>query len=217
MTEKKGFFQSFLDRIKTDPKSKPQDYIEDNIGGNSLRIVSDGKLERREATYRELLTAMNLAIAETECAGYITELQERLAVVHLTISLIAQPYARAGDNKQFAKLVHGWNKMYSVSWCWCIQDLTNHKNDGLNLTAAHRLHFGLVNHIFPDAFDTLGYCYRDMDVRERAVTVIQTMMPMMGGGGGETITGSGGRTSEDRQMRQPQGGPYPRTMKNETG
>ena len=60
---------------------------------------------------------------------------------------------------------------------------------------------------------TTPLCWVIEDVNTPKVIVVQSIMPPMPGQYGETMTGSGGRTSED-DVRHPKGGPYDKRQKN---
>lgn len=169
------------------------EYKEEHITGLALKIVADGKLENRIDEYNKLLDLLSQEIKATTVRGYIIELIDMLKVTHSCIMRIAGVYARAGDNPRFAKLMHGWDKLYSNSMSKCLRALWFWGNDPnlplgnyetVNEINVRNLHLTLVHHVFSDAYDVLNYCFRDQDVRERSVTMIQSMNPVMPRGTG---------------------------------
>jgi len=207
------------------PKAKEDHFTEEGMPEFGIRHFTDSKLENRLEAYRMLMQFINAKIEATTLNEYVDELRERLELLFTTINLIAGPYARAGDHADFAKLMHGCSQLYHIAYGFCLKAELYFANDepidmkkpvGMNHVVIHNLHLTMVNHVFPNLFDGINYCFRDPDVRPTAVTVVNSMMPYMGGESPEMITGSGGRTSEDEvaAMRKPDPGPYPQRMQN---
>lgn len=205
MSERKpSRLQRFWGYIAKKGTEKQIEYQDEKITGNAIRIVADRKLENRLEEYKILLDLLEEEIKAENLHEYVTELKDMVKTMHSAISRIAGPYARSGDNLRFAKLMHGWNRWYASAMSKCERvdkffatgdgaerEKTADAFSSINSIAVHNLHMFLIQHVFPDAFDVLNYCFRDADVRERAVTVIQTMVPQQSFSGGPIMTDEG--------------------------
>ena len=218
---KKGWLQKLANRFQH-PQQK--ETIEYTLADEGIKVAKDTRLDSRLAALYDLHNLISSKIESTTPKEYLSELKTRLDYVNLAIINIASPYARAGDYPQYRRMLRGWASWYAIasSWIQRTEDyfLTEENNPidagivdtGIFVRMQHDV---IQKHVFKDAFTVLNCCFRDKDVSVHAVTVIQSMqMPMMGGGG-ETITGSGGRTSEDQRVRRPQGGPYRKEIENQ--
>jgi hypothetical protein len=231
MGVKEKFKQYFLG-----PKPKKEtEFLEETLGQHAIKVASDHKLDNRIAILMQFedYICSDLELKKTDDGkvdldDYCKQLKERLDKMDHVIKQVAWPFFRGGTDIRFARAIRGWSQWYATASGWILQaqrllQAANRKEEGESTvdtetgdieTLIYFMHSNLTKHCFKCGNYILGVCFRNEDVSPQSVTVIQSVMPMMGGGG-ETITGSGGRTSEDGQMRRPQGGPYPRKMKNE--
>ena len=184
-------------------------FEETKLGDTSVSILQDQKLAERIQVLDILMFAMNKAIPDdVPPKARVKILKDRLDLLDQAIQMIAAPYARAGNYPRYSKLLHGWNVTYSVGSSWITRvgmyftandvdpkniNLKNNLNDDNsrslsdNSIVVYDLQLALIQHIFPDAKDVLGYCFKDEDVAVKAVTVVQNMMPQQGFGSGMNI------------------------------
>lgn len=227
MTEPKtSRLKSFWAAISPSGPQKPE-YTEIPLAGDAIRVVADQKLRERLAEWKTAVDLINTEIEATSLYGYLTELLDILETLNTIILRVAFVYARAGDKEasEAKQLTHGWNRLYGIYhafimrariWWGTNESITDARDNrqSIHAVSVEKAYMACENVLFPHANHVIAWCFKDIDVRPGVVTVVQTMMPMGMGGGGETLTSSGGRTSED-QMRHPQGGPYPRRVNNE--
>lgn len=216
MTEKKGIVAKVKEKIIAPFLPHQPVYYEDQtLSAAGIRISSDGKLEQKQQDIDYTLSQMEEDYSE-DPAKIVDQLEDRLMLLHKTITKHAAPYALGGDNTVGALMMYGWNRLYFVGLKWVVKArrywLTD-VDDEINKIHIHNMQIGILNWMFPDAFCVLAYVYHKPEVRERNITVLQPAMmnPMMGGG--ETLTSSGGRTSEDH-MQHPDYTPVPRRVPN---
>lgn len=191
--DKKTRLEIFKEFVKGRDQTKGKEYEQEPITGMALKIVTDGKLENRLIEYNKLLELLDGEIKSVTVREYILELIDMLKTTHSCILRIGGVYARSGDNPKFAKMMRGWDKLYSNTLSKCLRSLWfwgNNPNEkigtfeSMNEVNVKNLHLAMVHLTFNSAFDVLNYCFRDDDVRERSVTMIQSMNPMMPRGGG---------------------------------
>jgi len=176
------------------------EYQDMTVTGNAIKTVSDGKLERRLDVYNKLLEFLEETIHADTLQDYVNELEYMLRTTHFAVCQIAAPYARAGDNRDFARIMYGWNCLYASGMSKCARVKTFFASEqekvtgtfsSVNEIVANNLRLTLMHHFFPRAFDVLDYCFRDLDVRERSVTSIQTPFSQPNLGGGPIMTDEG--------------------------
>ena len=219
--QKPSRWNQFKDFLVAEQKNDKSEIEIEGLPAHAVKIVLDKKLKERLDEYEKLMELLNQTIEAKTLNEYIGELEDMVKTTHACVLRIAGVYACAGDEEEFARKMCGWDEVHSIYLGRCIKTKMrwgNNKDtvvgDRISINAVHvrNLHIGLINHFFTKAFNVLNYCFKSKDVVPSFVTVIQTMMPMMGGG--ETVTGSGGRVSED-YVRKPQGGPYKRELDHE--
>jgi hypothetical protein len=147
-------------------------------------------------------------------------------IIELNSMLVkmAAPWGAAGSEQWFATVMSAWKTLYTriLNIATTIQSII--KNDYENESNPEACKMELVNEFYLTLFqlDYLAYAqlvyslsWRRDDVANKwALTLYQP--PLMNPySNAETITSSGGRTSEDhRTIRPPRGGPYPAEMDN---
>lgn len=177
-----------------------------------VSVISDRKLENRIKLLMQLEDAVTEPITTDDLQEYLNQLRIKTDLLNHAIYEIAAPYARAGTLPLFARMLHGWSKLYASSKSWILrtEDViaknkkpTNKNNgeteepkkaDGNESPTSFDegavdkgmlvrfLHDVLQKHIWKDAFFILGQCFMDKDVSLTAATVIQSMQPLKGQG-----------------------------------
>ena len=180
-------FREWFAKEVSGQHERPEEQYQDlTVTGNAIKTVSDGKLERRLVTYNKLLEFLEEKIVANTLQDYVTELEDIMNTLHFAICQIAAPYARAGDNRDFARIMYGWDCLHAsaISKCTRVkmffaseQEKVTGTFSSINEIVVNNLRLTLLHHFIPRAFDVLNYCFRDLDVRERSVTSIQTMTP----------------------------------------
>lgn len=134
-----------------------------------------------------------------------------------------EEYLRAEAENNHLNMKIAINELYNLCQLEIIPYFRTIENEELLQRAKMFMFKYDINQNAPNAYPKLITYIRyllahftKIDVTVPIPFVIQNQMPFMPeGGGGQTFTTSGGRTSEDGQMRKPNGGPYPRRMSND--
>jgi hypothetical protein len=140
----------------------------------------------------------------------------------------AIPYGRAGDsNKQwYSDMISNWNTLYStfmlpfISTTQATIERLNtrgsYKPDTQKKQAVQKLRYFFETIYLDCALTVGGLSWFGEDVTPQWLGAIQTL-PVLQQGGGQVITGSGGRNSEgeEGQMRKPERPGYPEKIANE--
>ena len=227
MTEDKpstSRFQRLTSWITNKAQNEPE-YIEENLSGYSLKVEADKRLKDRLQEWDEGVNLINEPITATNAKDYAFELLDIVRVVNKVVNRVAGVFATAGDKKDSRELLTYWQTIATiyestalrVCRFWGKEDQIYVDNRSTNVTNVLNFQLDMTNIFFKYANMVIMFCFKRIDITPRHVTTIQSMMPMMPGqeGAGTTLTGSGGRTSEDqRQVRRPSGGPYPKTIEN---
>lgn len=182
-----GILDRFAEKVGFVRKSqKPATFFEEvGLADGSVRIIQDSKLRDRIAAMEILIYATTKPLpANMSLKARTKELRTRLDSLQQCIQQIAAPYARSSDIPKMARLLWGWNKMYgcassyiSRAEIYFVNNDVNTEKDSDSSIVVNDLEFTLVQHIFPDAFSVLDYCFSEKDVRPQAVTVLQSMVP----------------------------------------
>lgn len=228
-TEKKSRFAKFMDFVKGNQGTQEVSYKEETLAGYGVKVASDGKLEERKNEYLNFLMLFGEEDYDPNQSllDYLKDQMDKLKLLNACVLRVGGIYATAGSDARFAKLMRGWDKLYYNAISkgnramdfWTKDTTRKRADDSMDAINVRNYRQYLNNLVFPDGQDVLNYCFRREDVRERGVVLIQTMMPMMGqAGGGETMTSSGGRTSEDGRgfMKKPDHAPVPPRVPNTT-
>jgi hypothetical protein len=190
-------------------RTKQPIYDEINLGDFSVRAISDRRLADRIEMVQMLITELRKPINSNATPKQKCKiLRSRLDSLNEILQCAAAPYGRGGDAPRFAKLLHGANQLFMLASAWCIttesqfcdndfvptsDDLeTSGRYVSDNEIVVHNLELSLAQHIFPDMFDALDYCFQSADVSEKAVLVLQSMVPPNPNGQSQNI----GRESE---------------------
>ena len=226
MVEKKGnILQRFFDKannaVQGDQNPKFTEYSQ---GGGAVTYITDRKLEERlqEKLYVDQL--LSEPIEATTLKEFLEEVLRRLELLNMEVQRVASVYLRAGSGKQgpidSKMLLHGWGQLYQSTYARGVRKLENYGTDELltsrSINAIHVRNYyrGLQNVLFKKVQHVFAASWMDIDVTVRGVNVLPPPPMMMPGmGGGETLTSSGGRTSEDH-MQHPDYTPVPRRMQN---
>lgn len=191
MTETKpktGRFSRFMDFVLAKSKDSKVEVKIEGLPEHSVKLIQDKRLLERKEEYITLMKLLNEPIKYTTLNEYIDELSDMVKMTHLTVCDVAGIYARSGDDQRFARMLWGWDGLYSlhlgdclrVKFYWGNDNPMNDKKDHMYLQQVVHLHLALINHYFCKAFNVLNYCFRDVDVRAQSVTVIQNMQPAYG-------------------------------------
>ena len=185
-TEKKSRLARFLAAVKGgNSDKKPNEYQEVPITGYAIKVVADGILEERKIEYFKLLELLSERPEADNLYDYLSDLWDMLQTTHSCVLRIGGVFATAGSDARFAKLMHGWDKLYSNTVSKCIRvrmfwaNSKEKKMGDYSIDEIHirNLELFMWHLVFPDAFDVLNYCFKSEDVRARSVTLIQNMMP----------------------------------------
>jgi len=107
--------------------------------------------------------------------NFVYALMTKLHGLNYVIALAAEPYARAGDNPQFAKMLKAWHTIYWWSYELCLSQLQMMEKvkTGYKYIIYFQLRSFLKIHVFPRGETVMGLCYRNIDVAPSRAVIIQ--------------------------------------------
>jgi hypothetical protein len=238
VSEKKGFFSRLFGRQN---KAGYNDILKEL----NIRMLKDERFALRVEDYQEFCNCIKdystvKLPKNKEDSGQASDKTRHLTpeeIVSITsdqasdinnkLQQSAIPYGRAGDsNKQwYSDMISNWNTLYStfmlpfISTTQATIERLNtrgsYKPDTQKKQAVQKLRY-FFESIYLDCALTVGaLSWFGEDVTPQWIGAIQTI-PVLQQGGGQVITGSGGRNSEgDGQMRKPERPGYPEKITNE--
>lgn len=179
--EKKKSFTDKLTEFFKEPEKK--DHMETRLSDLGVTVATDTKLQSRIALLEKLFDYINTEIQTTDPKEYLQEIKKKLDNLNTVISTVAGPYARAGNNPRYQRLMRGWSSWYALASSWILRSF-----DYFLEQEADPVEYGQLNakspikslynaftlHVFKDAYLALAYCFFDKDVSPQTVTVIQT-------------------------------------------
>jgi hypothetical protein len=197
----KSWIDRLAERVGYTRKVKGSIAEETKLADGIITSLMDKKLDQRIELVDMLLSALNKRVEDNVTPKEkVKALKFKLDILDEVIQKTASPYAAAGNNPRYAKLVSGWNRMFGLGSSWvqrtewyfteddnpnrkAVQDFVSNRVLSDNNVIIHNLELALTQHIFPPAKDVLGYCYKDEDVRPSLVTIIQATMAPTGAPG----------------------------------
>jgi hypothetical protein len=188
--KKQSWIARLAEKVGYEKKNEHKQFFDTtNLAEAAVQIMQDRKLSER----LDAMDILNFAMIKEIPSSWspkeqMEALRERAETFNQMIQMIAAPYARSGNYPSYSRLMHGWNKMYGIALSWITMTEmyftdNDSNNDSTRKTLSdntiivNSLRLALTHHIFPDAYDVIAYCYKDEDVRPKAVTVIQSTMP----------------------------------------
>jgi hypothetical protein len=202
----------------------------------SMRLVTDPRFALRVEDYHAFYDYVNNCkdLTSDDPKKALETIAEQVNEINNKLQKAAIPYGRGGDEKNewYSDMVSNWNTLYSTFMLPFIYTVRNElrkfdsyiKDDDSDVVtsldeiqnqAIQKIHYFFTSVYLDCALTVAALSWFGMDVSPQWLGAIQSMMPlnMMGGGGGETLTSSGGRTSEDH-MQKPDYSPAPRRLPN---
>jgi len=187
-----GIKEWFGKRFKGQTDSKTLKSEEQTLASKGIQIISDGKLEHRISLLIDLEDEIKKPIETTILKEYVKELKKRNDLLNHGIMQIALPYARAGNDTNYAKKLEGWTDAYALANWWMLEaekmvstdyvDSLDYDEGNIN-RLLHMFCGNLNKFVWNLAFYFLGVCFMDVDIAPTAATVVQTMVQPRGGEG----------------------------------
>ena len=188
-------------------------------------LVTDGKMAVRITTIREDLHKLVDRIQNPKGdtpEERLLDLRNNIIELDRILHEVAIPFTRAGTDPRYGVIVNCWAKInaQTLGLIPYLLYLMRRKGEGirnervrtaLKEELLRKFQFLINTHYLNVVEQLISISWRGEDVAPSRVTMIQSPMMVMGGGGGVTPT-SGGRISE-----MPKGGPYPPMMSSRIG
>lgn len=176
-----GWTDKFKDLFK---RPTEKETTERTLAEHGVKTVEDMRLRERIAIQFQFQSLMSEPIRAKKPETHLARIKDRLDQMNTVIAQTSSPYARAGDNPAYRRMLQGWSRWYALasSWIICTNDyfLTEEENPidygCMDAGAFVRMLEDVIQkHVMKDGFTVLNVCFRDKDVSEKAVTVIQTL------------------------------------------
>lgn len=187
---KKSRTETFLEFIRgRDKDTKDDPFEEASLARLGYRVNVDRVLKDRKCEYLFFLELFKKPIMAQTLKERMEELLDQMHMVNSCVQRVGGVYAGAGSDADSAKLMRGWDKLFSnqvskakriMEW-WADEKKVTSENKHIHEIHVRNFEIGVLWHLlYPDAFDVLNYCFKEP--QGTTVTVLQTMGQQYGAG-----------------------------------